>query len=103
MIAERIASILATPPRQLAPVTPPSTPPTAVSDAMAKIATAVRRFSECAEDGEDCDIGRPMFDCLTTLGLLGKAGRNRWEVTDAGESVAAISPAAPDARGVNCG
>ncbi|MGT2493781.1 hypothetical protein ACU4GD_32930 [Cupriavidus basilensis] len=41
------------------------------------------RFAECADDDEDCDIGREWFDTLTTLGLL-RRGRVRavWYMTD---------------------
>lgn len=44
------------------------------------------RFQECAEDGEDVDIGRSWLDALTTLGLLERLPNRSaaWSLTDAG-------------------
>lgn len=47
----------------------------------------LQRFEECADDGEDCDIGRDWFDALTLLGLL-RLTQHRpaeWTMTEAGE------------------
>lgn len=59
----------------------------------ANILTQIRerltRFNECAEDGEDVDIGRNWLDTLTTLGLLrrGRTRRIAWYMTDAGHTL----------------
>lgn len=52
-----------------------------------RVCAAVARFCECADDDEGTDIGRPWLDALTTLGLLSKAGRGRWQVTKQGEAI----------------
>lgn len=62
-----------------------------------QIVYRLRRFSDCAEDGEGCDIGRPWFDTLTLLGLLERVQRSPafWEMTQEGyallEAYAALS------------
>ncbi|WP_416046704.1 hypothetical protein [Cupriavidus basilensis] len=62
--------------------------------ALATIREKLARFAECADDDEDCDIGRNWFDALTTLGLLMRVGHTRWEMTDAGDALlAAEQPA----------
>lgn len=53
----------------------------------ATIVEKLSRFAECAEDGEDVDIGRDWLDALTTMGLLARVQRSpaRWEMTEAGD------------------
>lgn len=64
----------------------------AIPDELLKIINKLRRFEECAEDGEGADIGRPWFDALTFLGLLKRVQRSPavWEMTDAGERAIAF-------------
>lgn len=52
-----------------------------------KIIEKLRRFDECAQDGEGADIGRHWFDILTRLGLLNRVQRSPalWELTQQGE------------------
>lgn len=68
-----------------------------------KIVTALRRFDECAEDGDadGCDIGRDWFDALTFLGLLNRVQRSPalWEMTEAGEELL-NAPAPPKSASV---
>ncbi|MGE7139758.1 hypothetical protein ACQKIE_19215, partial [Luteibacter sp. NPDC031894] len=73
---------------------------TTVPYALVEVVRAVRRFNECAEDGEDVDIGRDWFDALTTIGLLHRVQRSpaRWEMTDAGRSL--LDLASPSAGAV---
>lgn len=53
------------------------------------------RMSECADDGEDVDIGRDWLDTLTTLGLVIRTQRSpaMWEITEAGEAAIRTLPA----------
>ena len=64
----------------------------AIPDEFLKIIKKLKRFEECAEDGEGADIGRPWFDALTFLGLLNRVQRSPavWEMTDAGERAIAF-------------
>lgn len=52
-----------------------------------KVASKLRRFVECADDGQGADIGRHWFDVLTHLGLLNRVQRSPalWELTQQGE------------------
>lgn len=52
-----------------------------------KIICKLRRFEECASDGQGADIGRHWFDLLTQLGLLNRVQRSpaHWEITQQGE------------------
>ncbi|WP_425953021.1 hypothetical protein [Ralstonia pseudosolanacearum] len=61
--------------------------------AVRQIRERLARFAECAEDDEDCDIGRHWFDALTTIGLLARTQRipARWSMTPAGEELLAAS------------
>ncbi|KAF1009537.1 MAG: hypothetical protein GAK28_00175 [Luteibacter sp.] len=70
-----------------------------VPHALADVVSAVRRFDECAEDGEDVDIGRDWFDALTTIGLLRRVQRSpaRWEMTDAGRSLLELASSSAQA------
>ena len=54
-----------------------------------KIISKLRRFDECASDGQGVDIGRHWFDLLTQLGLLNRVQRSPalWEITQQGEDV----------------
>lgn len=57
-----------------------------VPHALIGILKVMRRFNECAEDGEDVNLSPEWFDALTTIGLLVRVQRSpaRWEMTDAG-------------------
>lgn len=50
---------------------------------------ALARFYECADDGQDVDVKRPMLDRLTALGWIDKIGRGRWQISGEGMSVLA--------------
>lgn len=52
-----------------------------------KVASKLRRFVECTDDGQGADIGRHWFDVLTHLGLLNRVQRSPalWELTQQGE------------------
>lgn len=54
-----------------------------------KVVSKLRRFEECASDGEGADIGREWFDILTQLGLLKRVQRSPglWEMTKEGEDL----------------
>ncbi|MEB5935609.1 hypothetical protein MXL15_25840 [Pseudomonas mosselii] len=47
------------------------------------------RLRDCAEDGQDADIGRNWFDTLVQLGLLHRVQRSpaRWEITCEGDAL----------------
>jgi hypothetical protein len=52
-----------------------------------KVIRKLERFQECADDGQDVNIGRHWFDLLTQLGLLNRVQRNPalWEMPQQGE------------------
>ena len=54
-----------------------------------KVISKLQRFQECAEDGEDTDIGRHWLDLLTQLALLNRVQRSPalWEISQQGEDV----------------
>lgn len=54
-----------------------------------KVISKLKRFRDCAEDGQDVDIGRQWFDTLVQLGLLHRVQRSpaRWEITDEGDAL----------------
>lgn len=69
----------------------PSLPPFAT-----QIIEKLRRFKECAEDGQGADIGNHWFDILTRLGLLNRVQRSPawWEITQQGEDALSCYQAA---------
>ncbi|MGN8247644.1 DUF3850 domain-containing protein [Pseudomonas sp. SMV7] len=80
-------------------------------DALPQFAQTVirklKRFRDCAEDGQGADIGKTWFDVLVQLGLLNRVQRSPawWEITDEGDALldgrAALSASAkPSAPGV---
>jgi hypothetical protein len=64
---------------------------------VATVLRKLRRFEECASDGEGADIERHWFDILTHLGLLNRVQRSPawWELTDEAERFLA-SPGCAD-------
>lgn len=85
-------------------------------DALPQFAQTVirklKRFRDCAEDGQGADIGKTWFDVLVQLGLLNRVQRSPawWEITDEGEALldgrAALSanedPSTPAAQQGKC-
>lgn len=67
--------------------TAPPAPVTMVHPFAEKVIRKLQRVQECAEDGQDTDIGRHWLDLLTQLGLLNRLQRSpaRWEITQQGE------------------
>ncbi|MFC0281585.1 hypothetical protein ACFOHK_08845 [Falsigemmobacter intermedius] len=59
-----------------------------------KIQQKLQRFAECADDGEDVDIGREWLDVLSTLGFLVRSQRSpaRWVMTEIGERTLSAGP-----------
>ncbi|MDM3885955.1 hypothetical protein QSV36_10130 [Pseudomonas sp. BCRC 81390] len=49
----------------------------------------LKRFRDCAEDGQGADIGKTWFDVLVQLGLLNRVQRSPawWEITDEGDAL----------------
>ncbi|MBF8636031.1 hypothetical protein IRZ48_05800 [Pseudomonas fulva] len=78
-------------------------------DALPQFAQTVirklKRFRNCAEDGQGADIGKAWFDVLVQLGLLNRVQRSPawWEITDEGDALldgrvalsASAEPSAP--------
>lgn len=62
-------------------------------DALPQFAQTVirklKRFRDCAEDGQGADIGKTWFDVLVELGLLNRVQRSPawWEITDEGDAL----------------
>lgn len=54
-----------------------------------KVIAKLKRFEECADDGQGADIGRHWFDLLTQLGLLNRVQRSPglWEISQQGEDL----------------
>lgn len=54
-----------------------------------KVVSKLRRFQECADDGQGADIGRHWFDLLTQLALLNRVQRSPalWELSQQGEDL----------------
>ena len=85
-------------------------------DALPQFAQTVirklKRFRDCAEDGQGADIGKTWFDVLVQLGLLNRVQRSPawWEITDEGEALldgrvalsASAEPSAPAAQPGKC-
>ncbi|RVT91397.1 hypothetical protein EOD42_22340 [Rhodovarius crocodyli] len=61
---------------------------------------ALLRCYECAEDGQDTDVGRDMLGKLVAAGWLTKDGRNRWQFTIAGQAIVTAIDAIPGMRDV---
>ncbi|NAN50873.1 hypothetical protein EX349_06655 [Pseudomonas protegens] len=58
-----------------------------------KVICKLERFQECADDGQDVDIGRHWLDLITQLGLLNWVQRSPalWEMTQQGEDALELS------------
>lgn len=67
--------------------TAPPAPVSVVHPFAEKAIRKLQRVQECAEDGQDTDIGRHWLDLLTQLGRLNRLQRSpaRWEITQQGE------------------
>ncbi|WP_153785308.1 hypothetical protein [Pseudomonas sp. EMN2] len=54
-----------------------------------KVISKLKRFRDCAEDGQGADIGRQWFDTLVQLGLLHRVQRSpaMWEITCEGDAL----------------
>lgn len=54
-----------------------------------RVIAKLKRFRDCAEDGQGADIGREWFDVLVKLGLLNRVQRSPalWEITDEGDAL----------------
>lgn len=54
-----------------------------------RVLKKLRRFRDCAEDGQGADIGKKWFEALVHLGLLQRTQRSpaMWDITSEGDQL----------------